>query len=966
MRLLQTLCLLFLFALSLSAQQDRPPFTPGLERMNDYDKRIKLQDQSLVDNIPFRSVGPSVFSGRVVDIAVDPEDPTHFYVAYASGGLWETHNNGTSFSPLFDNEFVMTLGAVAVDWENNTIWLGTGEVNSSRSSYAGAGMYKSTDGGNTWTWSGLQESHHIGRILIHPDNPNKIYVAVLGHLYSPNQERGLYISGDGGGTWKRSLFVNDQAGVIDVIFDPQDPETIYAASWERSRRAWNFVESGAGSGIHKSTDGGTTWNKVSDISSGFPIGEGVGRIGLAAGVDDGETIVYAVLDNYFRRPKEEEDDSGRLTKDDFRKMDAESFLKLEDEKLEAYLRSNGFPEKHTAASVKEQVEADAIQPIALTEYVEDANSLLFDTPVIGSEVYRSTNGGRTWKRAHEDYLEDVYYSYGYYFGQIRVQADDPSSVYIMGVPVLRSKDSGKTWESINGDNVHVDHHALWVNPDRPGHLILGNDGGINISFDDGDHWIKCNSPAVGQFYAVAVDNSTPYRIFGGLQDNGVWMGPSTYEASDRWHNTGEYPYKGIMGGDGMQIAIDPRDNNTAYTGYQFGNYFRLKLDGKGRPTPITPKHELGERPLRWNWQTPIHLSVHNPDIFYMGSNKVHRSFDQGNHFEAISEDLTKGGKKGDVAFGTLTTIHESPLQFGLLYAGSDDGLIHVSKDGGHSWQKISDALPKDMWVTTVQASSFKKSRVYATLNGYRWDHFNAYVFVSEDYGNTWKQLGKDLPKEPVNVILEDPHAEDLLYVGTDHGLYVSIDRGENFMAMDGGLPAVAVHDVVVHPGAKDLVVGTHGRSIYVGNVEELELLASAEFDLAGLHLSELEAVKHRSSWGGSWSQWREPNIPEVKLPVYSPKGGTARLTVTTENGTEVMGRDLELEKGLNYPVYNLDVDPEQANEYWKELTENSDSEKLPEDFEAGDNGVYYLMPGTYTVKMSLGDAASEQMLEVKE
>lgn len=949
----------------LAAQNDQPAFTPASERMSSLKTRQTLIDNSLVRQVPFRNVGPSVFSGRVVDIAVDPADPTHFYVAYASGGLWETRNNGTCFEPLFDQEFVMTLGAVAVNWKTGTIWLGTGEVNSSRSSYAGAGMYKSTDGGKTWSWSGLAESHHIGRIILHPTEPDKIYVAVLGHLYSPNQERGLYRSIDGGKTWERTLFVNDHAGAIDVIFDPQNPNTLYAATWERSRMAWDFVESGAGSGIHKSVDGGKTWTLLNQGKSGFPSGEGVGRIGLSAGVENGKTVVYAVLDNYFRRPKEEADETDALTKEDFRTISSDGLLELEDEKLEAFLRDNDFPEKYTAESIKAQVKAGKVRPMDLVEYLEDANSLLFDTPVIGAEVYRTRDDGKSWQRTHRDHLDDIYYSYGYYFGQIRVDATNPKHIYIMGVPVLRSKDGGANWESINGDNVHVDHHALWVNPNRPGHLILGNDGGINISFDDGDHWTKCNSPAVGQFYAIAVDDSKPYRILGGLQDNGVWMGPSTYEASDRWHQTGQYPYKSVMGGDGMQVAVDLRDNNTAYTGFQFGNYYRISLDGNSRPEYITPKHELGERPLRWNWQAPIHLSVHNPDILYMGSNKFHRSFDQGAHFEAISDDLTKGGKKGDVAFGTLTSIHESSLRFGLLYAGSDDGLVHVSQDGGHTWTRISDALPKDMWVTRVQASAHVESRVYVSMNGYRWDNFESFLYVSEDYGKTWTRIGKDLPKEPVNVLKEDPLEANLLFAGTDHGLYISINQGKSFMAIQGGIPAVSVHDVVVHPKTKDLIVGTHGRSIYVGNLEEIYQICKADFAADKLTLFQLEEVSFRNRWGSSWSKWGDPNIPEFPIPLYSPKGGTARITVFTEKGTELIAMEREFQKGINYPNYDLSVDPDFNKIYFEEWQAGDDSKTPMDSYEPGDNGVYYLLPGTYKIKVSIGQEEVEGNLIIK-
>ncbi|MEL6720944.1 MAG: glycosyl hydrolase, partial [Bacteroidota bacterium] len=534
----QTLLLLlaftpiYLFAQAIAPQ---PPATPANERIASFQQRQQLETNSLVKDVPFRNVGPTVFSGRVADLEVSPKDPTHFYVAYASGGLWKTTNNGMKFDPLFDNEIVMTIGDIAVDWERNTIWVGTGEVNSSRSSYAGVGMFKSEDGGETWQHKGLGESHHIGRVILHPNDPNTLWVAVLGHLYSPNEERGVYKTTDGGETWKRVLYSNENAGAIDLILDEKNPDVLYVATWERTRRSWDFVESGEGSGIYKSTDGGENWTQINTEKSGFPTGKGVGRIGLARTVEDGAEILYAILDNYDRRPKEEEkEEEEGLTKDDLREMSKADFLKLEKEEVAKFLKDNRFPKKYDAEAVTKMVMKDKIKPLALVEYLEDANSLLFDTPVIGAEVYRSEDGGKTWSRTHEKYLDAVYNSYGYYFGQIRIAPDDADKIYIMGVPVLRSDDAGKNWTSINQENVHSDHHALWVNPDRSGHLILGNDGGINISYDDGETWNKCNTPPVGQFYAVAVDEAKTYNIYGGLQDNGVWMGSSTYKASNAW------------------------------------------------------------------------------------------------------------------------------------------------------------------------------------------------------------------------------------------------------------------------------------------------------------------------------------------------------------------------------------------------------------------------------------------------
>jgi len=968
------LLLLFLLALPAAvyarqqAAERRPemsspvPPTPAKARLAAFETRKGLKDASLVGNVPFRNVGPTVMSGRVVDIEANPDDPVIFYVAYASGGLWKTTNNGQSFTPLFDGEAVMTLGDIAVDWAHGEVlWAGTGENNSSRSSYAGAGVYKSMDGGMTWQHRGLAETHRIGRILVHPEDPNTVWVAALGALYSPNPERGVYKTTDGGRTWRKTLVVNDRTGAVDLILDPANPSILYASMWHRERRAWNFVESGEGSGLYKSTDGGDSWTLLSTTGSGFPTGDGVGRIGLAL-YPGNPNRLYALLDNQDRRPEAEDDeDQPALTRDRLRTMTASAFLALDDEDLETFLRDNGFPQQYTAEKVTQMVRAGEIQPVALVEYLEDANQQLFDTPVIGAEVYWSEDGGRTWARTHEDYLDGVYSSYGYYFGEIRVAPETPDRLYILGVPILMSEDAGKTWRSIGGPHVHSDHQALWVDPNRPHHLINGNDGGLNISYDDGAHWVKANTPAVGQFYAVAVDNAEPYNVYGGLQDNGVWYGPSTYEAGARWYASGDYPYDGIAGGDGMQVEVDTRTNTTVYTGSQFGFYGRYDTH-TGDRTSIRPRHDLGERPLRFNWQVPIHLSRHNQDILYYGANRLYRSMNRGEDMIALSDDLTKGGQAGDVPFGTLTTIDESPLRFGLLYTGSDDGYVHVTRDGGVAWQRISDKLPQNLWVSRVEASNHAESRVYVALNGYRSDHFDAYLYRSDDYGQTWRRIGTDLPAEPVNVVLEDPVNENLLYVGTDHGLYVSLDGGRSFMAMYQDLPSVAVHDLVIQAREKELVVGTHGRSIYLADVAHVQQL-TPEMLARDLHLFALEAVNYSTNWGRKFASWAEANEPEITVAFFAGTPGTATVQVKAEDGTVLREWTDAAERGLNYVAYDLTADPAQVDGY-NAAHKAADPEAAQ--MKAADNDKFYLLPGTYTVDVTMGTASATGKLELKE
>ncbi|MDX1315720.1 MAG: glycosyl hydrolase, partial [Eudoraea sp.] len=423
----------------------------------------QMQEASLLKNIRFTNIGPTVMSGRVVDVDVNPNNPVEFYVAYASGGLWYTQNNGVSFKPVLDNTQTQNVGDIAVHWKTGTIWVGTGENNASRSSYAGIGLLKSTDKGESWEHMGLHDSHHIGRILINPNNPDEVVVGVTGHLYSPNSERGIYKTVDGGKKWRKTLFINEQTGIIDVAHAPNNFNIIIAAAWEKDRKAWNFTGNGEGSGLYKSTDGGDSWTKITTAKSGFPTGDGVGRIGLDF---FNENTVYAILDNQYRREKDskKEKDSKELQKEDFKDMSEKDFLKLDNKKLNAFLKNNGFQEKYRAENVKQMIRSGVAKPADLAKYLEDANSMLFDTPVIGAEVYRSDDGGQTWTKQHEGYLDDLYYSYGYYFAQIRVDRNDPNKIYIAGVPLLKSEDGGATFESISRENVHADHHALWINP----------------------------------------------------------------------------------------------------------------------------------------------------------------------------------------------------------------------------------------------------------------------------------------------------------------------------------------------------------------------------------------------------------------------------------------------------------------------------------------------------------------------
>ena len=804
--------------------------TTGAERLKGLSQRQVLEKKSTVNGVKFRSIGPSVMSGRVGDIDANADDPTEFYVAYSSGGVWHTTNNGLSFTPIFDSADALTVGDIAVNWKTKTIWVGTGEVNSSRSSYAGIGVYKSNDNGKTWQYMGLPESHHIGKIQLHPTDENIAWVAVLGALYSPNKERGVYKTTDGGKTWKQTLYIDDNTGVVEMDINQQNPNELYAAAWYRTRSAWNFEEGGKTSGIYKSTDGGNTWQHISKPGSGFAGNDGLGRIGIAV-YEKNPQIVYAILDNQKPKPDTAKKDSLTYLLADLKLLSINEFAQLNERKLDTFLKRNRLTPRYSAQIIKQMVAKNELKPISLYDYLY-ANTGFEGTP-IGAEIYRSDNGGQSWRKTNEKEVP-INFTYGYYFSKIYVSPYNPDKVYALGFSSQLSTDGGKTWKNMDKANVHADHHALWVNPKRDSHLINGNDGGVNITYDNGENWFKANTPAVGQYYFVTVDNAKPYNVYGGLQDNGVWYLPST-AGRNSFANSGlgqsDGIEKNIGGGDGMQVQVDPRDNLTTYYGSQFGNYARTNRLTKEGTRRITPRHELGEKPYRFNWQSPILLSPHNPEILYFGSNFFHRSMNRGDTMMKISSDLSKGGKPGDVPYGTLTTISESPLRFGLIYTGTDDGNIHVSKDAGHSWtllntrpQKMGDAaLYQGLWVSRVTASAFKEGRVYASLNGYRFDDFNPYLYVSEDHGTTWTAIGKDLPAEPVNVVKEDPKNQNIIYVGTDGGLYVSFNKGASFMMWNAGLPkSVPVHDIAIQVRDNEIVLGTHGRSVYVAKLDEVQ------------------------------------------------------------------------------------------------------------------------------------------------
>ncbi len=962
-----TLLVVGLAAADADARRPQPDDPTSLEqRRAAWQQHQRMDEESLFTGLPWRNVGPIVFGGRLVDIEVHPDEPYTFYVAYASGGLWRTENNGLSFDPLFDEQATIIMGDVAIDPQQpDVIWVGTGENNSSRSSYGGLGVFRSDDGGASWEWMGLGDTDRIGRILVDPRDSDRVLVASAGRLYTESGDRGIYLSTDGGDTWERVLEGEGMTGFIDLVRHPTEPDVIYAAAWDRSRRPYEFVEGGTGSGIYRSDDNGETWQR---LDGGFPEGENVGRIGLAVSADSPNTV-YAYLDNQAMLPEEEWDLGGAaITAKRLRTMTREDFLRQDPDEVERFVRTNDLHPSISGEDLTEMVREGEVTIDDLIASLEDANASLFDTDIEGPQVWRSDDRGGSWRLMHDDPIRDMVYTYGYYFGQIRVSPLDVDRVYILGVPILRSDDGGATWKGLDDRVIHVDYQAMVIDEEHHDRIMVGNDGGLAMSWDGGLTWIEVNRNPVGQFYTVHVDDAEPYNIYGGTQDNGTWKGPSTAESDDL------HAWTKINGGDGFYVQTDDRDGTT-YTGYQFGYYTRIDPDGSRHR--VRPRNMIDEPALRYNWMTPIQLSSHNQDIVYFGANKLFRSMDKGETWTAISEDLTRTTKSGNVPFGTITTFDESIHRFGEIYVGTDDGQVWRTLDGGVSWTDIGDGLVGDRWVTRVQASTHDEARVYVSLNGYRDDDMTAYVYRSDDRGDSWTSIADGLPSEPVNVIREDPQNEDVLYVGTDRGAYASLDRGDSWMALSGGIPNVPVHDLVVQPRENDLVAGTHGRSMWVLDVEPIQLL-DAELREQPVHVYALDEIQARRGWRGRPSTWfhrPEEDDPTYPVRAWSRDGGAATVEILDADDRALRRFEVDLLRGVNQFEWDLRLDPDLAVAAEEARIEAEDAEAdEPIERTLADRPwseavrlgyPLYVTAGDYTLRLTHGGETAEQSLTVK-
>jgi len=851
--------------------------TPGLAA------QTPDQVAAVANALEWREIGPTIMGGRISDLAVVERDPSTFYVGTATGGVWKTENAGITFAPIFDDEETASIGDVTVAPSNpNIVWVGTGEPQNRQSSPWGNGVYRSTDGGRTWSHLGLEATHHISRIAVHPGDPDVAYVAAMGHLWAPNPERGVYKTTDGGENWDLVLHIDENTGVIDLAMDPDDPQTLFAAMYQRQRRAWGYNGGGPGSGIYRTTNGGGTWV---ELTEGLPAGD-KGRIGLDVYRRDGN-FVCALVEADLRVP------------------------------------GQGFGDGD-------------------------------DDPQNG--VYCSTDRGESWEHRSTTNNRPMYYS------QIRIDPNDPERIYLGGSDLFRSSDGGRTFTNDAAAGVHLDHHALWINPDNSDHLILGSDGGVSISWDRSDNWFQFRNLPLGQFYEIGVDMREPYHVCGGLQDNGSWCAPS-----DTWSNQGirTRDWYNVGSGDGFFTVMHPSNDRLMFAESQGGNLSRVDLV-TGERARIRPQGRPGDDgampDLRWNWNSPVLLSAHDENTVYIGSNVLFKSTDLGASFDAVSGDLTwavdrdtlaimgvQGGapqmsrNDGQSSYGNLTAIAESPRSADVLYTGSDDGRLHVTRDGGSTWTDITgnvSGLPRFTYVTRLVASSAADGRVYAAFDGHRSDDFAAYVYVSDDFGDSWRPITTGLPQTSVNAIAEHPDNANLLFVGNEVGVFVSVDAGAQWVAMRGNLPTVPVDDIKIHPRENDLVLGTHGRGIWIADdIAPLERLD------AGVVASNafLFPVRRATSYNEYRPQGWTPGIYEAPNP---PAGARIRywladdadevaLRVTDATGNPIRTVEAPSSAGFNEVIWDL---------------------RLVEDDASGaamDPGPR-VMPGTYIVELEVG------------
>ena len=870
------------FSLSLGAPLGAQQ-TPPERRMEMYENHVAMLDWSPFKNLPWQHLGPTNISGRITDVAVvEPRGANYtIFVATASGGVWRTKNEGVTWEPVFEDGPTTSIGDVTVARSDpSVVWIGTGEANIFRSSMAGAGVFKSTDGGDTWAHMGLVGTHTIPRIVIHPDNPDIVYVAATGHEWTYNEDRGLYKSTDGGETWDKILYIDDQTGVIDLVMDPSDPSTLYAATWQRTRLKWNDPRNEAhytGSGMHKSTDAGATWTPIND---GLVEARYRGRIGIDVSPSNPD-VVYAFVDNY-------------------------------------------------------EIARDA--PVGST----DAYGRPRGGSIKGATVYRSSDKGMSWRQTSEDneYMEGLGGTYGWVFGQMRVDPNYEDRIYVMGLGLNVSDDQGKTFRRLSG--MHGDHHALWIDPANSNYLVNANDGGVDISYDAGETWRNFNDNlSLVQFFNVGHDMGEPFRVYGSIQDHGSRRG--IVDLSRGRHQIPAVQWESAPGGEGSSHAIDPTDPDVVYSAGFYGTISRTHMD-TGERVSIMPENETDERPLRGQWVAPFIISPHNPRVVYHGMNKLFRTMNRGDSWEEISPDLTHNDvdEIGDIPYQTIMSISESPLKFGLIYVGTDDGRVHVTHNSGETWTEITDGLATRKFSAKIVASAYDEATVYLAQNGKRDDDFTPYVWKSTDYGNSWESITGNVPSGPVNVIREDPKNQNVLYVGTDISAYVTLNGGADWHVLSSGLPSTFVSDIVIHPEEDIMVASTHGRGMYAMDVRPIQQM-TPELMAEDVHIFDVAAVELAQT--GGFQGFGGGARPSVAVQYYLKSAATVTIVIKDAAGNIVNDLESTGDSGFNTATWDL-------------------TRAGGEQRGRGRRGPPLVGAGTYTVELRAGSHSAESTIEV--
>jgi len=861
--------IMLLLAGTLQAQNDSP-------LLSSYEQHLQLRNSSEY-GLEWIQLGPTLNSGRVEAVQAHPDRPNTMYAAFGSGNLWKTTNGGLSWKPIFENQPAQGIGDIAIaPSDPDIIYVGTGESLKKPRNFTmpGTGIYRSDDAGETWTHLGLTDSWHISEIAVHPTNPDIVMVAVLGHFWSTNPNRGLYRTEDGGKTWEKVLYIDEKTSGNDVVFAPGNPNIVYASLWEndpaysRQLSPTSKGLSGKNSGVYKSMDSGKSWTRM---NSGIPEDENSGRIGIAVSYTSPDKA-YAFLDH---RNKKQGEGAG--------------------------------------------------------------------------EVYQTLDGGKSWVKTHESELMNLSVI-GWYFMDIYVNPQDDDEIFALGVRMAQSKDGGKSFEYVEGDiyhqypnpaqTLHLDHCEMWINPENPNHLILGNDGGVYVSNDKGKSWKHFNNIPTGEFYDITLDNQDPYLIYGGVQDDATVYGPAVEwlpEYKDQW----EYLWiDAWSGGDGCMTFVDPRDANTVYFSMQHAGVRRkdMKADTSKSIRPNLPEDHEGE--LASNFITPYLLSAHNPDKLYLAGNYVFKSKNQGDDWKVISGDLSVSSNvsKKSLAAGAFA---ESPLKEGLLYVGTDRGAFWVSEDDGENWIEKSEGLP-NAYIRSIYPSRHLQGRLYLAATGLNYDDFKTYLFASENNGESWQPINGNLPGEVANVIIEDPDDENILIAGLLRGVYISIDKGQSWSLLGKNMPMVSVADLEIEPRSKDLIVATHGRGIYKINLKPIyERLSDPDIKLFNVPTAFLPKPvdTHRD--------YSRKTISKVSITFWSDKTDKVELQVMNEKDSLIWNTSIISTKGFNQFRWDL-------------ITEKTESDSP---YFVRYNK--FIEPGKYKIRVKTSEGILEKELVVK-